>query len=352
MYLTPAAGTGDGNGEKYFENWCSGVYAKYDGQYGSMVFCDGGDKDYWGTELYKYTIDEICRWERASDRATGLNGNTAAGGDPNFDETWGEHKSSDGTLSPGAPHSYDQMGYLSPSMGGGPKGSFLFLTRSVVYQYRAYFHCHAFDLATKTWRRASTTGILQAPDVAMGYAASSPAWALDEATGRFWGMISGNSAIANDFIWWLDFKDGIATAGRQPLTQSYQSPDRYPTTITWNGFFMVAGIRNGAFSLDGRVDADWTTYQPITLTGDPIPPSNGPGLALLNNKLYVRTSEGYRQNLWEISPDWSVKKIAMLGVTVAPKDNPAGMWKRLMAVEGIGLMWVDDISGPVYAYGV
>ena len=86
MYLT-SAGEGSRNGGSYFGNWCSGTYARHDGALGAMVFSNGGDADYWGNEVYKFSIDTRV-WSRECARSAAMNGRTKAGDDPNFDETW------------------------------------------------------------------------------------------------------------------------------------------------------------------------------------------------------------------------------------------------------------------------
>ena len=83
MYLTTAGGA-SGSGGNYFSIWCSGVHAPDDGPYGSMVFSNGGDGDYWGNEVYKFSI-ATRTWSRECERSTGISG---AVGDPNFDAAW------------------------------------------------------------------------------------------------------------------------------------------------------------------------------------------------------------------------------------------------------------------------
>lgn len=300
-------------------------------------------------------LDAVCRWERCNERAQPLTGNTSPGGDPNFDEVYVEHKSSDGTVQPAAPHPYDQVGYVSPGEGGGLKGSFAFLTRTICYRVRGARHPHLFDLDAKQWKRGST-----APDIVKWAAANdSPTWCYDTLRKRHWGIMGSGSPVQITALHYQDFVGGLATTGQVSIPAS-MSLQGYPVSGYWpeGDSMVVLGTDNssGAFLSAMRVAklSDAIGFQPVTLTGDSLPASQGYGFAYLGGKFYVRLADGARQTLWEITPGtWAVRQITMQGVTVAEKGNANGMWKRLMAVEALScLMWVDDVSGPVYAYRV
>ena len=365
MYWT-AAGPGSRNGNSYFGNWCSGVYAPDDGTYGSLVFCNGGDADYWGNEVYKFSLDTRT-WSRVSERSSGLNGQTAKNeDDPNFDTAWGEHVTPGGKVppQPGVPHSYDQMEYLPPRLGGGARGAFLFPTRTIVYRYRAYKHPHIFDLSAKTWRRGSAApGIVGIGNV------DSPSWCFDSLRGRFWGIDGGASGIFITKINYLQFdpKTRLASAYGVAIPQ-YLTPWGYPVSRYWRGgdLMLVAGLtRDGtAFGLWAcpLATAEERGFVALPLGGKAMPPpSQGYGFAYCGDLdcFFVRTSSAHRQKMWKITPPksnylastWTVEEINMGGVTVAEKGNGQGMWKRLMYAPPLKcLIWVDDVQGPVYAY--
>lgn len=366
MYLTTAGG-GSGSGNNYFANWCSGVYAPDDGPVGAMVFCNGGDGDYWGNEVYKFALDTRT-WSRASERSTGLNGTTTTvDGDPNFDAmVWGEHATPGGkpTLQPGVPHSYDQMEYLPPHLGGGSKGAFMFPTRTIVYRTRRYKHPHVFDLNARVWRRGSAAaGIIGIGNV------DSPSWCFDSHRDRFWGVDGGLSGIFISKINYLTFdaKTGLATAGSVAIPQ-HLTPRGYPVSRYWptGDLMLLAGQNNDgtAFSLRAcqLANAGAVGFVTLALSGDTIPiPSGGYGLAYCDDLdcVFVRTSSAHRQKIWKLIPPksdyltnpWIVEELTMKGVTVGAKDNRQGMWKRFMYAPPLKcLIWVDDINGPVYAY--
>jgi len=361
MYLTPA-GEGSRNGSSYFGNWCSGAYARHDGASGAMVFSNGGDADYWGNEIYKFSIDTRV-WSRECARSGAMNGRTKAGDDSNFDETWGEHTTPGGTPppQPGVPHSYDQIEYLPPKLGGGAKGSFMFCTRTIVYRYRRFSHPHVFDLNAKKWRRGSAT-----PGIVGFGASDAPTWCFDSSRNRFWGLMGGASGVRNEVLRYLDFSSetGLATSGSLAMP-SFLSPG-YPTSRYWpkGDLLLVIGVSEGVVTLlSASLDpAGKKGFSAVRLSGAKLPvDSQGYGLVYCDDMdcFFVRTASGHRQKIWRITPPesrstqgtWAVEEITMRGGLVDGKDNPQGMWKRFMYVPPLKcLMWVDDIKGAVYAY--
>ncbi len=326
-----------------------------------MVFSNGGDGDYWGNEVYKFAL-HTRRWSRECERSTGMNGINTSGGDPNFDETWGEHKTPGGTPppQPGVPHSYDQMAYLPPHLGGGVKGSFMFCTRTIVYIHRAYHHPHVFDLNAKAWRRGSAKpGIVN-----MGGGVDSPTWCFDSKRNRYWGIAGGSSGIWNYSLRHLDFypATGLASSGSIAIPR-FLSPDS-PVSGYWpiGDIILVAGKTNGVFILLACVLSSVSGFVPMMLTGASIPAvGGGYGFAYCPdlNCFFIRTASENRQKIWKVIPPvsnyltagWEIQEITMDGVQVAVKSNENGMWKRLMYVPPLKcLVWVDDIRGPVYAY--
>lgn len=354
MYLTSAAPGDSGIGDNYFGNWTSGCYAKSDGLLGSMVFSCGGDRDYGGNEVYKLSLDSL-RFSRECERSTGLvatvSGNPV---DPNYDYAWGEHVN--GALrQPGAPHNYDAVEYLPPECGGGPKGSLVFLTRSFVYKTNGYKHPHVFDLDKKAWRRGSVSpGIVQWDGTMIP---DSPCWAYDSKRKKFWGAKNGGQWV-NRLVSLTFGADGMATAGASV----------FPDVLIQSGYPTMRYWPTGDQLVTVGLSQDRTKFQLMTspvvnprfltlLTTTAIPVSNGYGFAYSQrmDKFFVRLSAGSRQLIWKITPGtWTIEQIAMTGDTVMPKGNPNGMWKRLMCIERdfTCLAWMDDISGPVYAYRV
>ncbi|MBM3342586.1 MAG: hypothetical protein FJY56_10830 [Betaproteobacteria bacterium] len=365
MYST-AAGPGSGNGNNYFAPWCSGVYAPDDGPLGSMVFCNGGGADYWGNEVYRFALDTRT-WSRVSERSTGLNGKTGAPeDDPNFDAQWGEHISPGGKPppQPGVPHSYDQMEYLPPHLGGGPRGSFMFITRTIVYRHRRFRHPHLFDLDSLRWRRGlAQPGIIRIGEV------ESPSWCFDAKRNRYWGIDGSESGI---FITRLhsvvfDPNTRLGVAQTVPIPE-FLTPSNYPVSRYWprGDLLLVAGM-----SADRKAFALWACsleenrasgFVVVPLAGNALPPPGaGYGLAYCDDLdcFFVRTAAGHRQKIWKVVPPksnflaspWQVEEIVMQGATVAPNDNGQGLWKRLMYAPPMKcLLWVDDTRGPVYAY--
>jgi len=360
MYLTPA-GPGSGSGNNYFANWCSGVYAPDDAIYGSMVFCCGGDADYWGNEVYKFALDTRT-WSRVSERSTGLNGVTTSGGDPNFDETWGEHAPN----TPGVPHSYDQMEYLPSALGGGPKGAFLFPTRTIVYRTRKFHHPHFFDLDAKTWRRGSATPGIVAWEGNPG--PDEPTWCFDSSRNRFWGLSAGDGGLFATRLHYMDFDLGtrLATASFVAIP-SFLTPYISPTSRYWpTGDLMIAvGLDSGLANIQiiaCPLATPASGFTQLTLAGAVIPVGRRYGFAYCNDLdcFFLRTCEGGNtQKVWKLQPPasnyltsaWTATEIVMGGDTVAAKENLQGMWKRFMYAPPLKcLIWVDDIRGAVYAY--
>lgn len=359
MYRTPA-GPGSGSGADYFAIWTSGCYAKDDGALGSLVFCSGGDGDYWGNEVYKFSLDDR-RWSRESARSTGLSGERD---DPAFDLVWGEHHSPGGVppAQPGVPHNYDQVEYLPPSLGGGPRGALLFCTRTVVYRVRAFRHPHVFDLDARSWRRGSASpGI-----VAYGSRNDAPSWCLDPSRNRYWGIKGGEGGQHVDQLHHLDFDPatGLATSGNVRIGR-FVTPRHLPFSRYWpTGDLMLLGGWNRTGNALGLwacpLRSTTSGFTELALTGSTIPLGRY-GFAYCDDLdcFFVRTSAGHRQTIWRIEPPtadhlnrpWAVTEITMRGVAVAEKGNRQGMWKRFAYVPPLKcLVWVDDANGPVYAY--
>jgi len=359
MYRTPA-GPGSGTGNNYFSMWTSGCYAKDDGPFGSMVFCSGGDGDYWGNEVYKFSLDTRT-WTRECSRSTGLSGERS---DPNFDTAWGEHLSPGGNPppQPGVPHTYDQVEYLPPHLGGGASGSFMFCTRTVVYRVRGFRHPHVFDLHARRWRRGSETpGI-----VAYGAQTDAPSWCFDTKRNRYWGIRGGEGGHSINRLNYLDFdpKTGLATSGHVNIP-SHLTPRQLPFSRHWpTGDLMLIGGWNRAgtaFDLRACSLAHASMgFSSLELSGSTIPLGRY-GFAYCDDLdcFFVRMSSGHRQKIWKIVPPdsdalarpWDVEEITMRGVTVAAAGHGQGMWKRLMYVPPLKcLTWVDDAQGAVYAY--
>ena len=359
MYGTPA-GPGSGTGSNYFAIWTSGCYAKDDGAFGSMVFCSGGDGDYWGNEVYKFSL-ETRKWTRECARSTGLSGDRA---DPGFDTTWGEHLSPGGDPppQPGVPHNYDQVEYLPAHLGGGPRGSFMFCTRTVVYRVRGFRHPHVFDLQAKAWRRGSAKpGI-----VAYGAQNDAPSWCFDSRRNRFWGIKGGEGGHFINRLHYLDFdaKSGVATSGDVNIP-SHLTPRQLPFSRYWptGDLMLVGGWNRAGTAFDLRACPLSTASQGfhvLTLTGSTIPLGRY-GVAYCDDLdcFFVRMSLGHRQTLWKLTPPrsdylsepWVVAEITMRGHAVPAVGHGQGMWKRFMYAPALKcLLWVDDVRGAVYAY--
>jgi hypothetical protein len=363
MYLSPA-GPGSGSGGNYFGNWCSGVYAEDDGTLGSLVYCSGGDGDYWGNEVYKFLFDNRS-WSRECERSTGLLGGTSGNPpDPNFDSVWSEHVS--GTLrQPGVPHSYDQTEYLPAALGGGAKGSFVFLTRTQVYRYHGAKSPQLFDLDKGTWRRGYSDPNVVAWEGTLP--PDAPSWCLDRTRNRYWGIKDGGIYITR--LNWMSFgvNGQLNSVGGTPIPQ-FLVPKRYPTSRHWpkGDLLLVAGMNPSltGFSLNAcPLATPATGFKLLTLSGNNIPGGGGYGFVHCPDLdcFFVRTADGSRQVIWKITPPasdyltgtWTVTQITMPGDTVSAKGNAQGMWKRFAYAANIkSLAWVDDINGPVYVFRV
>lgn len=359
MYRTPA-GPGSGSGADYFANWTSGCYAKDDGALGSLVFCSGGDGDYWGNEVYKFSLDTRT-WSRECARSSGLSGERI---DANFDYKWGEHRSPGGTPppQPGVPHDYDQVEYLPPHLGGGPRGSFMFCTRTVVYRVAAFGHPHVFDLGARRWRRGSAApGI-----VAFEGQNDAPSWCFDSSRNRYWGIMGGEDGKFISRLHYLDFdaKPGMAKSGHVDIPR-HLTPRHLPFSRHWPtaDLMLIGGWNRAGTGFDLRACPLATPsagFASLALTGDAIPLGRY-GFTYCDDLdcFFVRMAAGHRQRLWKIAPPasrpfdqpWVVTEITMRGETVAAKGNPQGMWKRFTYVPPLKCMiWVDDVHGAVYAY--
>lgn len=325
-----------GGGSNYLDIWCSAVLAEHAD---SIVIANGGDGDYWGNEVYRFSFASGL-WSRESERSV-LNGVTAPGGDPNFDGLWGEHAGA-----PGVPHSYDAMDYLPPELGGGERGALLFPTRSFVYAIRKFWHPHYFDIAAKRWKRGST-----APNsVLMSLQVDTPSWCFDSKRRRHWCVPAGSSPIRTDTLPYLDFVGGLATAGSVGIP-TFLVPGGMITSRYWPSAdaLIVVGREDNAFALYKNSLADASGFARMVLQGATIPSSAGYGLAYCGDLdcFFVKCVD-VAGTIWKIIPDgWRVEALAVEG---APEVGANGIWKRFMYDKPRkSLVWVPNTNAPVYA---
>lgn len=315
----------------------------------SILFCGGGDSDYWGNEVHRLGLLNLT-WTRLGpgrSTAPGPNGNE----DGTFDTTWGEHADDQ----PAVPHPYDQVEYLPPAMGGGAKGSFLFATRCVAYTTLKFKHPHAFDVDDDVWRRASASA-----DIAGTGNSEAPTCMLDETRSRIW--ISGAGSGSGEFwssVKYYTFSGGLATTTSvstpEHLTPYYAPVSRHHVArdlwvmIGYNTAGDAVDIHAAKLSTIGS-----TGFATVTLSGDTIPPTLSMGMAYCPDLecMFVRPATGNRQKIWkvEFTSDTAatVTEITMAGDTVGTKNNANGMAKRLMWSAYAGcLLWVDDQNAAV-----
>lgn len=159
------------------EAWCGAAFADSLGHLGAWVTTGGGHGDYYGNEVYAFSLD-TRRWIRLSDPYPG-------GPQSAVDYVEGEY-------APGIPlssHTYQHLQYLPPRLGGGPEGSLLLVVSYAAGKAaRGSGRAHAFDLATRRWSRYSG-------NLASAGLSSTSGTCLDTKRGVYWRVPLGGGTI-------------------------------------------------------------------------------------------------------------------------------------------------------------
>lgn len=166
--VRPPAGVYAGLNNNPFA-WASACYARDLSTNGAMLINNGGDGDYWGTEIYCFDFD-TRKWFRLSDPTTAMSGDPPADkarspSDPRyFNRGECEHGPAvadygTGLLppgtTPGVPHNYDGVMYLPGSVIGNRRGALVRPHSQVVYTTDGTGRTHYFDLDEMKWGRLS-----------------------------------------------------------------------------------------------------------------------------------------------------------------------------------------------------
>lgn len=336
--------------------WNSGGYSPDYGTLGAYFACGGGDSDGWDNSIYVYPLDGANppnnvtpTWIRIA--GPSLNAGNFGTADPNFGE-W-----SDGT--PGMPHTYDAVGYLPPSLGGGTKGSVILPIKAFWYTQHTNGVAHKCDLATGAWSRASTGNS----------SCEDSTWAYDSSRHQYIGVLVSPGLPAIRQIRLLtSFSGGVGThittgvsvddfrLGRDPVSE-------YDTRR--DAWIMFGVNENGSPELQGYDigGAGLSTKYRLTISGGLPFILDGPGMcycADLDCYFLRDPNAGSEQLLWKIAPPavnwqtnaWTVTQITMAGQSVAG-NSPNGMWKRLRYVPAVkSLIFTTTAAAPVYAYRV
>ena len=178
---------------KIVDDFSGGVYNPYWGKNGCMVFHGGGHSATYDNSVVILDFDDLT-FKRLSNPSTAW---TDTNPDPLFNTTYCEY----GDGQPGSAHTYDALGIIGPADGGGTNGTLIRVISGATHvkMSRDSGWSHAFDFATRTWKRSSTnaftTGIT--PGQATAY---------DSKRKRFWWKAAPSSPTGT--IRYLD----VATA--------------------------------------------------------------------------------------------------------------------------------------------
>lgn len=348
--------------------WGSGCFAYDCGPLGAYVIASGGDGDWWGNDVYIFPFAEITtagrrklpalRWSYLNRPSVAMDGSDH-GSDPYFNGIWGEH--GDGT--PVMPHVYDQMEYLSASLGGGPKGAMLLPTKFIAYRTGKWNNAHRFDIDASAYSRASTG------NTNFGVHVDQPSWVFDSNRKRYYGFESGGSSLNMSQVRVLDFRagSGVGVFGGVGVPAHKAVPEAVSRYWAAKDLVLVLGldVASGGVAVGAKLHvynpASWGAPLVATLTGDAIPPRYRLTFDLCTDSgdWYVRSSAGGdEQSLWRITPpanplaggQWVVTKITMGGAAVVGSVGQ-GLWKRFFYHKGIKcFVWCSTTTSPVYAY--
>ncbi len=318
--------------------WNSGVYAEHYGTFGAMIYRGGGDGDYWGNETYAFELDTQL-FKRITEPST------------NLDPVVGvEAEYADGR--PGSPHSYDAYEYLTPSEGGGPKGTLLSVKNTFVKTVNSSGRAHFIDLDSKAEGRYSTNR-------AALMSSHLPTVCKDTLRGRFL-MTYLNNSDGRVFSLPMDTKTWVQLPGGSPIPQGYSAGDYFPDGDLW--IILTYRATTSSMALLAINPANTATRRWLN-TDVTVPGSlNAGGMCYGNGKLFIRHgTAGTQQSLWIAHPPadpwngtWQIEHIVMPGVSVSAQSHVSdfhGIYKRMRWASKIGaVVWCSGNKLPVYAY--
>lgn len=342
--------------------WGSGAYARDYSSYGALLLNNGGDGDYYGTEVYAFDFD-ARRWARLSDPSAAMSGDKTRDHlrDPMdplyFNQEECEHgpavaEYGAGPLpagtTPGVPHNYDGTLWLPGSVVGNKRGAFVRPHSTAVYGARSTGRAHYFDLDTKTWGRFSANR-------AMLPSSRIPIHGYDEAEQRIWHDIGYLDLRMRRHVAkpWAGTLPNQSSACFDPVRRLFlglvasATPDPTPGemwAIAVDSSTTRAGLNLRAVS--GR---RWTRGNAFHA-----------GLAYVPDlDCYYFYSQGSRlmgfqpQTIWKIQPPardplteaWRVSEITMHGDTVVADTRGFATYKRIQWVAPLKCLAI--YNGPI-----
>ena len=333
---------------KIVNDFSGGIYNPYWGRNGCMVFHGGGHAATYDNSVVILDFDDLT-FKRLSDPSTAW---TDTSPDPLFNTTYCEY----GDGQPGSAHTYDALGILGPSDGGGENGTLVRVISGAVHvrMSRNSGWSHSFDFATRVWTRSSTNALTTGIE-------PGQATAYDSKRKRFWWKAAPSSP--NGTIRYFDVVAGthsevrissdIAFVGAPDSMVMGYDPDRDIVVIT--------GSNNGVFRLAylscANPAAGWTipalSSVPVIKAGWQSPlsyvPEIGKWIVLAPNSS-AQCSGVYEITVpAELTEPWPVKFRPFAGIASMPAAYVAGKrWSYAPAIKSF--IWQPSSTSSTYVY--
>lgn len=372
--------------------WSTAAYARDFSTNGAMLFHNGGDGDYHGTEVYAFDFDtrRFYRLNEPSRAMTGhsVNGKTGATtdwklapSDPKYFHAfpleapeyytqnlehgprvpeYGFGLLPEGTT-PGVPHCYDGLVWIPGSIVGNQRGALLRPTSTFVYTQRSTSRAHYFDLDVFRWGRFSVNHV-------PGKALQSPklqATAYDVAENKVYhqyGFLDLNTKKQHERNW-----SHIPYA-----TASEFDPKR--RLWIWSGGAnakSLAPAKLVAIPVDSSNDP--VALKLVAESGSAIWPES---VSFHGGLVYCAWLDCYFvysqynpdasvpnqvQTIWQIKPPdtnpltnpWYVRQIKMSGDAILPNPSATGNYKRIQPIpplKSLAIFPGDITGGRIYLY--
>lgn len=245
--------------------WTGGVFAPDYSTYGAMVYWGGGHQGYDGTEHYVFDLT-TQQWSR-------LGNPIATDFHADIDATWCDYQTLAGPVV-AALHTYAGPVYLSPTQGGGPKGSWCmpFNVYGPLNGIQGSYNPHAVDLATGMWSRLTA-----APYTQTYPGGPNGCCFVDTKRGVIWGMMGNddNRTIKIDLM--------QSTKTIVPVT-SFYAPGTYalPVYVEAKDLTIAAYVNYGTKTIRLK-GFDLATGTPVEFTitqGSSVDTVFGPGMGM------------------------------------------------------------------------
>lgn len=380
-----------------FWAWPSACYARNLSTNGAMLFHNGGDGDYWGTEVYAFDFD-TRRWYRLDNPYSGIYSAThpdvlawiAAnpGVNTRYNFHWNflpsTHASYFNTLDcehgpavaddyvgllpvgtvPGVPHAYDGIEYLSGEFIGNRRGALVTPLRTFAFPTSSTSRAHYYDLdqvvnlgvtgVGSRWGRLSSNR-LTIPGGALGLCA------VDEEARRIYHNFG-----------YLD----LAATPKVQVPRSWNNL-AYDTSATFDPRrrlwieIIGADTQGSPGQLYAMAVDTSTTFQPLNLTGTRWDLWNGRygGIVYvppLDCFFFYNQARGDQLNepqaIYKIQPPdtasasaalagtWAVTRIVMPGDTVANNQGVRGTYGRLRWIPPLKCIAFYNATNFMYLY--